>query len=189
MRALTVSASAKYSVRWEWCTPPTIRRQRGALRFRLPPMTAASGSGLSRAKCRMKTPACWAAWRDMPACSRPRKIWQLLLTFFCREERPLVRSGDSGALHSPGNFAASALPGHWAGTRLPRPRSQESISPPFLWASGIYGHVAVDRSRAPAFHHPAHQPDLARLQQQSDQTCATRVSRCSNGSAGSRESC
>ena len=129
MKALTVSASAKYSVRWGWCTLLTIRRHRGGLRFRLPRMIARFASESSRAKCRMKMPACWAEWQDMPACSRPRKIWQHLLTFFCREDRRwFVRKLWRSSLA--GKPRRLALPGHWDGTRLPRPLSQESISLP-----------------------------------------------------------
>ncbi len=135
MRALTVSASGKYSGRWGWRTPPTIRRQRGGLRFRPPRMTAPSANGLSRAKCRMKTPACWVESQDMPACSRPRKTWLHLLTFFCREERRwFVRKRWRSSLAA--KLRRPALPVHWVGTRLPRHRSRGNIFPPVH--SGIW---------------------------------------------------
>ena len=129
MRTLTVSASGKSSVRWGWRALLSIRRRRGALRFLPPPMTALFATESSRAKCRMRMPACWAAWRDMPACSPPRKIWRHLLTFFCREEpRWCVRKPWRSSLAA--KPRRLALPGHWAGTRLPRHRSRENISPP-----------------------------------------------------------
>ena len=52
----------------------------GAIPF-LPPLTTpASVIEISRAKCRMRTPAFWAVWPDMPVCSRQRKIWRPSLT-------------------------------------------------------------------------------------------------------------
>ena len=163
MKAWTGSANAKYLVRWEWCALRTIRRHRGRLRFLLRPMTAHFGSGSSRAKCRMKMPAFSAESRDMPASSRRQKTWQLLLTFFCKEVHPwCVR--DSGALHSPGNRAGWHFPGLGLGHAFFALSVRKVFLGAFIWAFGIHGHVTLDRSRTPAFHHDADQPDLAGLQ-------------------------
>ena len=84
----------------------------------------------------MKMPACWAEWRDMPDCSRPRRIWQHSPTFFCREDHRwfVPKLWRSSLAVKP---RQQALPGHWAGTRLPRHHSRGNISPSVH--SGIWG--------------------------------------------------
>ena len=82
----------------------------------------------------MKTPACWVEWRGMPACSRRRKILRHLLTSFYREERRwFVRKRQRSSLAA--KLRRLALPGHWAGTRLPHPRS------PGVFLRRSFGHL------------------------------------------------
>ena len=76
-----------------------------------------------------------------------------------------VSSRDSGAVHSPGNLASRHFPSLGLGHTFLALAVWKIFLPRFLRTPGIYRNLALDRSRAPAFHHPADQPDLARLQQ------------------------
>ena len=77
---------------------------------------------------------------------------------------PLVRPETAGSFHPPGNGAGWHFPGFGLGHAFFALSVGQVFLGAFIRTSGIHRHVTLDRSRTPAFHHDADQPDLAGLQ-------------------------
>ena len=90
---------------------------------RLRRMIANFASASFKAKCRTRTPACWAASRDTPGSSPTPPIWRCSRTACCKAAvRFCVRTRWS---YSPGVMARAR--GRWDGTLPALPRNRENI--------------------------------------------------------------